>query len=270
MNPAIKEVVSVVPFSPIKYTWVHISDYVLSHAPEDYKTYTERNNIPWYADGLVKDLPLPIHPVAMVAQFNRDENTPSNIQSYGLTITIDKVTEDSLMISMWSDELCATVLVEKDFSGEILLKIQPNYDKYLKSKNISREEASTNITEMFESMLRVALLLGCKDTVLAKPSVYKCSGDIVKNAKRKRKGKRPFWEWQTIDIKPMKALPSAPQGGTHASPKPHERMGHWRMYKSGKRIFVKPHIINKHKIPDEGFVFHDYTKGKSSERQAAV
>jgi len=85
-------------------------------------------------------------------------------------------------------------------------------------------------------------------------------GDEAKNAKRRRKGKTQFWEWKTIELKSAAVLPSAPLGGTHASPKPHERMGHWRQYKSGKKVFIKAHIVNKHKIETDGFVFHDYVK----------
>lgn len=38
---------------------------------------------------------------------------------------------------------------------------------------------------------------------------------------------------------------STPQGGTHASPREHEREAHWRTYPSGKRVRVRSTIVNK-------------------------
>lgn len=39
--------------------------------------------------------------------------------------------------------------------------------------------------------------------------------------------------------------PSAPLGGTHASPVPHDRRGHWRTYKaSGKRVWINDQKVN--------------------------
>jgi hypothetical protein len=87
-------------------------------------------------------------------------------------------------------------------------------------------------------------------------TVARCTTDAAVNAKRARKGKRPFFEWTTVEIKPSVA--TEPKGGTHASPKPHMRRGHIRRLKSGKIVTVKNMIVNRHKMPDEGFIFHDY------------
>lgn len=261
MNEAIKHVSSVIPFSPVAYTWAHITPEIYSKARNEYDAYIKENNIPYYADGSIKDLPLPLQPVAVLLEV---QNVPEE-KSHGLVVTIDKPSDDALIFAMWSERKNVTMLVTKDFSGESQLKIHPQYIKQLERDGIDLQKAGQHVSEMFETMLRVVLLLGCKNTIISKAGIYRCKGDKVKNAKRLRKGKRPFWEWETIEIKQTRTLPSAPQGGTHASPKPHERMGHWRSYKSGKRIFVKPHIVNKHKIPEEGYIFHDYIKGKSNE-----
>ena len=53
--------------------------------------------------------------------------------------------------------------------------------------------------------------------------------------------------------------PTAPRqeakGGTHASPRQHDRRGHLRRLKSGKNVWVKPHKVGD---PSKGVVFHDY------------
>lgn len=45
------------------------------------------------------------------------------------------------------------------------------------------------------------------------------------------------------------------QGGTHASPRQHERRGHWRTYRSGKRVWIKNCVVGD---PTLGYVKHDY------------
>ncbi len=56
--------------------------------------------------------------------------------------------------------------------------------------------------------------------------------------------------------KPMKKYTRKQLGGTHASPIEHERRGHWRTYKSGKRTFVESTTINKGKggKVDKGYI----------------
>ena len=72
--------------------------------------------------------------------------------------------------------------------------------------------------------------------------------------KKIRQGKMPTYDWKTILIEPPK--PKGPdQGGTHASPRWHERRGHWRTVKSGKKVWVKNCEVGD---KSKGAVFHDY------------
>ena len=60
---------------------------------------------------------------------------------------------------------------------------------------------------------------------------------------------------KTVVIEPTKPKGDA-QGGTHASPRWHERRGHWRtMKKTGKKVWVKNCEVGDKTI---GAVFHDY------------
>ena len=74
------------------------------------------------------------------------------------------------------------------------------------------------------------------------------------NAKRIRKGKKPIFDWHTVVIE-APALKNEHKGGTHASPRLHDRRGHWRNCKSGKRTWV-----NSCKVGDasKGVIFKDY------------
>lgn len=73
--------------------------------------------------------------------------------------------------------------------------------------------------------------------------------------KKVRQGKVPTYDWTTIVIKPSGPRTES-QGGTHASPRWHERRGHWRTLKSGKQVWVKNCEVGD---KARGAVFHDYT-----------
>ena len=74
------------------------------------------------------------------------------------------------------------------------------------------------------------------------------------NKKRKAKGKPAIsFDWTTVEIGP-KQEKSVPQGGTHASPRLHDRRGHWRNL-SGKQVWVRSCKVGDASL---GVVFHDY------------
>ena len=75
------------------------------------------------------------------------------------------------------------------------------------------------------------------------------------NSKRAAKGKGPvLFDWHTVAIKPMPAKGDY-QGGSHASPRLHDRRGHWRKYPSGKVGWVKNCKVGD---ASRGVVFKDY------------
>lgn len=74
------------------------------------------------------------------------------------------------------------------------------------------------------------------------------------NRRKIAAGKAPTYDWKTVVIGP-KQPKSEHQGGTHASPRQHDRRGHLRTFKSGKSIWVKPHKVGNAAL---GSVFHDY------------
>ena len=74
------------------------------------------------------------------------------------------------------------------------------------------------------------------------------------NRRKIAQGKVPSYDWTTVIIEPSKAR-SESKGGTHASPRQHDRRGHLRRLKSGKNVWVKPCKVGN---ADKGIIWHDY------------
>lgn len=80
------------------------------------------------------------------------------------------------------------------------------------------------------------------------------------NRRKIAQGKPPTYDWRTVVIEP--AVPRQEyQGGTHASPRQHDRRGHLRRLRSGKNVWVRAHKVGD---PSKGYVFHDYKIGEAA------
>lgn len=79
--------------------------------------------------------------------------------------------------------------------------------------------------------------------------------DTATNRRKLSDGKPPStYAWRTVVVAPTPARkPSA--GGTHASPRLHERRGHWRHLHSGDAVWVRPCLVGS---PERGVVEKDY------------
>lgn len=74
------------------------------------------------------------------------------------------------------------------------------------------------------------------------------------NQRKIAQGKLPSYEWRTVTIE-QKAKRSEHKGGTHASPRLHDRRGHMRNLSTGKCVWVRPCKVGSAEL---GTVFHDY------------
>ena len=74
------------------------------------------------------------------------------------------------------------------------------------------------------------------------------------NQRKITAGKTPSYDWRTVIIEPTPPK-KVHQGGTHASPRQHDRRGHVRRLQSGKNVWVKPCKVGD---ASKGAVFHDY------------
>ena len=94
------------------------------------------------------------------------------------------------------------------------------------------------------------------ELVEAKPTLSRTASAIKR---------RPVYKlsYTTVQLPGVKSERKAHQGGTHASPRQHERRGHWRTYRSGKRVWVKNCVVGD---PSLGHVKHAYvvTQGETS------
>ena len=74
------------------------------------------------------------------------------------------------------------------------------------------------------------------------------------NRRKVQQGKLPTYDWTTVWIEPSKPRQKS-KGGTHASPRLHERRGHLRRLKTGKNVWVKSCKVGD---ASKGAIFHDY------------
>ena len=147
--------------------------------------------------------------------------------------------------------------------------IDPNYAQNvygnaLNAELVDIEEVKTQITAILNNYLITTHLLHCyikdgdKHPVEVAPSVP------ANPSSPKNKGKP--WRIKGPSLLLLDRMPSqtAPGTGTHASPKPHRRRGHWRTltnarYKNhpqyGGKIYVKPSFIGPRKEVYQGNVY---------------
>ena len=78
--------------------------------------------------------------------------------------------------------------------------------------------------------------------------------DTFTNRRKMAQGKIPTYDWTTVYIEPAKPRADS-KGGTHASPRQHDRRGHLRRLRSGKNVWVKAHKVGD---ASKGIVWHDY------------
>lgn len=74
------------------------------------------------------------------------------------------------------------------------------------------------------------------------------------NKRKIAAGKAPTYDWRTVIIG-AKSARGESKGGTHASPREHDRRGHLRRLRSGKNVWVKSCKVG---LTSLGSVFHDY------------
>lgn len=74
------------------------------------------------------------------------------------------------------------------------------------------------------------------------------------NRRKIAKNKPPIYDWRTVVIKPTPPRIKQ-QGGTHASPRQHDRRGHLRRLSSGKNVWVRACKVGDSSL---GIVFKDY------------
>lgn len=99
----------------------------------------------------------------------------------------------------------------------------------------------------------------------AHPTGYRATvkRNSITNLRREQKGKPPLiYDWHTVTIEPPQPKGES-LGGTHASPRQHERRGHWRTCQSGARVWVRHCVVGD---ASRGAIFKDYRVSTEAEQ----
>ena len=151
---------------------------------------------------------------------------------------------DGIMVSMW-----------KGPSGRMPQKMAPMF-YFIEDGNI--RYGAVEDTEPVEKEIAELMLAAIAGWYASMDKGVASYAPIPKssftNRRKMAAGKMPTFDWKTVFIEPAQPR-SEHQGGTHASPRLHDRRGHVRRYKTGKCIWVKPHKVGD---ATKGAVFHDY------------
>lgn len=261
VSPLIREYVDYVPFNPVEYIWI---DFASGPLPTDASAKALSEKLKTFQYGLktttVAEWPLPFEKMCLLLPVTTRGST---VRQGVMVVTLERH-DDAMTFQLWANaekhKSCVLITTTGTFYGpETKARVSPNYSIAVdKSLQDCAEHGREALTVAMRKIVAMALI-GDSTATAAKPSYI---GSKFLNEKRIKKGKRPFFDWTTITVEPR--APSQSLGGTHASPKPHMRRGHVRRLKSGKIVMVKSMIINKHKMPEEGFVFHDYVMGAAA------
>ena len=253
MSPFIREYAPLVPFDPVQYTWIDFASGPLATEEDARRLKESIGHLPYGMMTPHQDWPLPFEKMAILLPIYLKGAAYSKGSA---TITLERH-GDELVFQWWTnaDRERGSVIIRSSGSLKEARRVYVS-PKFIQAMVGKTEEDCVRLgaQNLMVTLRRIVALAVQGDPHAV---VARCTSNAAVNAKRARKGKRPFFEWTTVEIKP-RAVVSEPLGGTHASPKPHMRRGHIRRLKSGKIVTVKNMIINRHKMPEEGFVFHDY------------
>lgn len=251
VSPLIREYSGYVPFNPVEYVWFDFASDPIPTVEESDEITRQLGAFAYSYSTPNQDWPLPFEKMSLLLSAMDKERRRTGV----FVVTLMR-NHDELVFQFWTDSDTAhgSILIRSTGSlkDDFRIAVSSNYARAIGQ---SVEECQKHGAEVFKVMYRriMALVLLNKGS----PSIAKPTENAAVNAKRRRKGKRPFFEWSTVEIKP-RVQANEPAGGTHASPKPHMRRGHVRKLKSGRIVNVKSMIVNKHKMPEQGFIFHDY------------
>lgn len=140
-------------------------------------------------------------------------------------------------------------------TGSRLMKI-PAMLYYIENDEIKYQSVDENepITKQFAEII-LAALGGWYKAMNHKVEAYVPTiKNTFTNRRKIQQNKMPTYDWTTVYIEPSKPKTEG-KGGTHASPRLHDRRGHLRRLKTGKNVWVKSCKVGD---ASKGIVFHDY------------
>jgi hypothetical protein len=152
--------------------------------------------------------------------------------------------EKGIMVTVWrmpgiGERVSMSSLIYVLNDGKI------QYGPIKESENLEQEDAH----------MILGFLSAWYDSLSKRCEVYIPTVEQTFTNRRKiAQGKFPSYEWRTVTIEPAKPK-LAHKGGTHASPRLHDRRGHTRKLASGKMVWIRNCKVGH---PNKGVIFHDY------------
>lgn len=289
MDPLIAHAAKLNYFDAAHYTWVLLRrSVVLAHTYEELDELLVAHGD--YATPLrTEHIKMPFDHMALV--LCDDNLKPGEL---GFLLTADSHQGQLQNITQWSGEMGGNCrITEFDFvSGKTTEGIKKAIDKRdifydqdwkrfdernedpttaFLDKTLARFDARISVDERKELLRFLVPAIKSVTRYIAVASAGLLAGEQPifhrptghsSNAKRVRKGKAPLYEWTTVQLeRKTPELPAAPKGGTHASPRLHQRRGHWVTSKLGKKFWRRESVVGD---PEKGMIFHDYKGGETN------
>jgi hypothetical protein len=270
MTPAVRACAARATFDSASYKWFDLTQFK-GITYEEVKEITERpEHLRPYVDLNGANFPLPFEQIAVVDtyepydQFLQDEWFKKRAEFGNLPITLSTFVRKQNAVIYTAHMFgvkrppCNMVFSDTMWKGKALLDAdfyaREFYAEHKRQPTASDREGIVRFEGLrfaYYTMRLLALVYGSDEI---KAHIPKATFTSVRQM---AKGKPRAYNWSTVEIKPYRREPAPPQGGTHASPTPHERRGHVRRLKSGKVVTVRSSVVNKHKIPQQGITYHD-------------
>jgi hypothetical protein len=248
MNPLVAEYAGYVKFNPVEYTWIDLSNFALQ-----YSDFIELSRQKGFAEpNGVLDMCLPEERIVVLLSIFNTKKSPIGVVLFTM-VREDNVLTMNYYTNVHDGNVPSVTMILTETSENLAIRYLIS-KKYLKLSKLKEHVVRNETRDMFGIAVRALTYIAHTQTIVIG---HTCTEDKAKNMRRKIMKRRPFFEWETVEIKP-RIISKIGQGGTHASPKPHTRREHMRRKKDGTFTKVKSMIINKHKMPEEGFIFHDY------------
>jgi hypothetical protein len=257
MSPTVAEYISLMPISPVSHIWFDVTEE--SGFRLMFAKWMKENPLE-NMDKKIAEMPMPFDRIGLVITLKPEGDRSTWIPyPYLIDRNGSEIAIRSYIVGLTEPAISVVFKENFNYKDSCVLKYHP---KYLKALGVDQKDVSS----LREDTLRSTEILMSRIFMLCygiPAQGYKVIGSKLRdhhhNAKRRAKGKRQFFEWTTVEIDTKsRSEEMVSQGGTHASPKPHDRRGHQRRYKNGKVVYIRPTTINRHKIPTEGFIHHDY------------
>jgi hypothetical protein len=260
MTPTVKFVASHAPFDSASYKWFDLTEAVSHEFSQYMQLLTLGDHTYPHPDVTATSFPMPFERIAVVDIFEPIQEVKDRLLKQGVRLkettavyTLERK-NDELIYSVWQRELASAPAVVIIAAGSIWGDRKFSFPYELrKGFENRREERDLELSRYFFYMNRLLNVLYGSGEI--KAHIPKATFTSIRQM---AKGKPRAYNWSTVEIKPYRREPAPPQGGTHASPTPHERRGHVRRLKNGKVVTVRSSLVNKHKIPQQGITYHDY------------